>query len=68
MTPLEYAIRNGNVKMMEYLIQAGANVDAKNEDEYTLLMLVIQGFKYAVGFPMVKILLKNGADVSIIGK
>ena len=67
MTPLEYAIRNGNVKMMEYLIQAGANVDAKNEDEYTLLMLVIQGFKYAVGFPMVKILLKNGADVSIIG-
>ena len=29
MMPLEYAVRNGNVKMMEYLIQAGANVDAK---------------------------------------
>lgn len=67
MTPLEYAVRNGYVKMMEYLIQAGANIDTKDEDGYTLLMRVIQGFKYSVGFPMVKILLKNGADVSIIG-
>ena len=66
-TPLEYAVRNGHLKMMEYLIQAGANVDVQNEDEYTLLMRIIQGFKYVVGLPMVKILLKNGADVSIIG-
>ena len=36
--PLEYAVRAANVEMIQYLIQAGADIDITDADNFTLLM------------------------------
>ena len=67
-SPLEYAVRSANVEMIQYLIQAGADIDITDDDNYTCLMRAIQIFSYSIGFPIVKTLLKNGCDVAHMGK
>lgn len=39
-TPLIYASMHGDIEMVKFLISKGADVNAKNEDGYTPLMLV----------------------------
>ena len=58
-TPLMLAVENNSPEMVQTLLQAGANVDAKDKDGKTALM-------YAARNPtsdIVNILLKYGADV-----
>lgn len=59
-TPLFYATRQSNKKMMEFLLTKGANVNAKNKIGYTCLHIAACGR----GKDFVKILLNHGADVN----
>lgn len=61
-------MRAANVEMIQYLIQAGADIDITDDENYTCLMRAIQIFPYSIGFPIVKTLLKNGCDVAHMGK
>ena len=54
------AVTNGNIKLVNELIQAGANVNAKNSNGVTALMAASQDGH----LDCIDILLSNGADVN----
>ena len=57
-TPIIKACRRGHVDVASYLLDQGANADARNEDGYTALMLACYWEQLAV----VDLLLRHGAD------
>ncbi len=59
-SPLYYAISSGKLEVVEYLCQAGANVNTLEADEtwMPLLAVIRKGDE-----PMLKLLLKHGADL-----
>lgn len=59
-TPLHYAVFHGNLEITEYLIEKGADVNARNRNSDTPLHLAIMRGKIDV----VKVLLKHNADVN----
>ncbi|WP_264705551.1 ankyrin repeat domain-containing protein [Wolbachia endosymbiont (group A) of Gymnosoma rotundatum] len=59
-TPLHYAVFHGNLEITEYLIEKGADVNARNRNSNTPLHLAIMKGKIDV----VKVLLKHNADVN----
>ncbi|MBR4222180.1 MAG: ankyrin repeat domain-containing protein [Victivallales bacterium] len=59
-SPLYYAVTGGKMEVVEYLCQAGANVNTLEEDEtWTPLLAAIRKGNEA----LVKLLLKHGADL-----
>ena len=62
-TALNYASVNGYRKMVEFLIEKGADVNQEDAEGYTALMLASrEGYK-----KIVELLLENGADVNVRG-
>ena len=62
-TALNYASVNGYRKMVELLIEKGADVNQEDVEGYTALMLASrEGYK-----KIVELLLENGADVNVKG-
>ena len=62
-TPLMIASSCGHIKVLEYLIQAKADVNSKDEDDYTPLAYAITGSKSLTG---VQRLLESGANPNIL--
>ncbi|HEV8079927.1 MAG TPA: ankyrin repeat domain-containing protein [Chitinophagaceae bacterium] len=63
-TPLIYASMHGDIEMVKFLISKGANVNAKNEDGYTPLMLVADnenGLPIYNKVKIIELLLAKGA-------
>jgi uncharacterized protein len=62
LTPLLFAVREGNSEAVQRLLQAGANINHVSEGDHTspLLMATING-----RFDMAKMLLDKGADVKL---
>jgi len=58
-TPLHHAAAQGNAEMVQWLLERGASIKARDSDRYTALML-------AVGkhLDVVKVLFKHGANVN----
>ena len=56
--------RDGNTKVVELFLQAGMNVNTKNADGQTALMLAA----YSGHIDTVKLLLKHGAFINVIDK
>ena len=63
-TMLMEAIRSGNLKRVEALIQMGADLDVRNKEGQTALMLAIK----AGDLQMLDMLVRNGADLDIKNK
>ena len=63
-TMLMEAIRSGNLKRVETLIQMGADLDVRNKEGQTALMLAIK----AGDLQMLDMLVRNGADLDIKNK
>ena len=62
-TPLMLASSCGHIKVLEYLIQAEADVNSKDEDGYTPLAYAITGSK---SLTIVQRLLQSGANPNIL--
>ncbi|MBO4699250.1 ankyrin repeat domain-containing protein [bacterium] len=62
--PLWYAVRNGDVKMMEMFFAAGVDLEAKNKDGETVLLYACAKREEHV----VVALLNKGADFTIVDK
>jgi ankyrin repeat protein len=61
LTPLMYAVRQGNVEATQTLVNNGANLNALSADKSTALLLAtINGH-----FDIAKLLVEHGADVNI---
>jgi len=60
-TPLMLAIKNENIKIIKYLIEYGANINKRNKNGYTPLIVAIKKKK---NNDIVKYLIDNGADVN----
>lgn len=66
-TPLHLAVRHGNLKMVELLLDAGANINETDKDEKTVL-------HHAVLAPiseedaLMELLLNRGANIKVISK
>lgn len=62
LTPLLFAIREGNLESVQRLLEAGANINHVSEGDHTspLLMAAVNG-----RFDMAKMLLDKGADVKL---
>ena len=60
-TPIIKACRRGHVEVTSFLLEQGANIDARNEDGYTALMLAC----YWEQLPVVDLLLRHGADAGL---
>ena len=71
-TPLYYAVKNGQVEIVKYLISKKANINIKNnENEISVIELVLPkyffgGGKYIPknGYTIAKLLFENGADIT----
>ena len=61
MTPLHYAARRGNTKIVSLLVEAGVDVDAKTPDEETALYLAV----YHRATSCVEVLLAAGASPNL---
>ena len=61
LTPLHYAARRGDTKMVSLLVEAGVDVDAKTPDEETALYLAVR--HRATG--CVEVLLAAGASLNL---
>ncbi len=57
---LQYAILNNNIKALEYLIKAGANVNAKEENGYTALVFAASQGEVKI----INTLINAGADLN----
>lgn len=66
LTALEIAIAQDNLPMVKMLIEAGANVNTKNETGETPLL--IADHKLSKNLPMVRYLLEHGANVNAVNK
>lgn len=66
LTALEIAIENNSMPMVKMLVEAGADVNTKNENEETPLL--IANCKLSKNLPMVRYLLEHGADVNAVNK
>ncbi len=60
-TPIIKACRRGHIEVTSFLLEQGANIDARNEDGYTALMLAC----YWEQLPVVDLLLRHGADAGL---
>ncbi len=62
LTPLLFAVREGNTEVVEHLLAAGANINHVSEGDHTspLLMAVVNG-----RFDMAKMLMAKGANVKL---
>ena len=60
-TPIIKACRRGHTDVASYLLDQGANIDARNEDGYTPLMLAC----YWEQLEVVDLLLRHGADAGL---
>lgn len=56
--------KNGETKIVELFLQAGMNVNTKNEEGQTALMLA----SYAGHIDTVRVLLKHNADINVVDK
>lgn len=68
---LHFAVIHWQIKLAEYLIQHGANVNEQNEDGNTALHLAIELHNFFIdrdNISMALMLLANGADASIRNK
>ena len=62
--PLWYAVRNGNGKMIDMLLAAGADLEAKNKEGETVLLYACSKREE----PVVMLLLGKGSDFKIVDK
>jgi hypothetical protein len=60
-TPIIKACRRGHIEVTSFLLEQGANIDARNEDGYTALMLAC----YWEQLEVVDLLLRHGADAGL---
>ena len=60
-TPIIKACRRGHAEVASFLLEQGANIDARNEDGYTPLMLAC----YWEQLEVVDLLLRHGADAGL---
>ena len=60
-TPIIKACRRGHIEVTSFLLEQGANIDARNEDGYTSLMLAC----YWEQLQIVDLLLRHGADAGL---
>lgn len=65
MTALHHAVYGQNLAVIKLLIDANADLDIKDNDSYTVLMLAI---KFPIGkcIEIIKLLLNSGADLNLI--
>lgn len=61
MTPLLIAIGNGNLELVKKLIELGADLETKDDSEYTPLLLAVSLER--INLDIVKALLEAGADL-----
>ncbi len=61
-TPLMVAAREGNFEIAKWLVENGANVNARARDGHTALMMAAYN-RYP---DIVKLLIQNGADVNAV--
>jgi ankyrin repeat protein len=61
-TPLMVAAREGNLEIAKWLVENGANVNARARDGHTALMMAAYN-RYP---DIVKLLIQNGADVHAV--
>jgi len=64
-TPLVTAVNSGNLELVQKLIDKGADINAVNKDKKTYLMIALRDLKSELCYPMVDLLLRNGADPNI---
>jgi ankyrin repeat protein len=62
LTPLMYAARQGNMEAAQTLLDGGANLNARNGDDSTALLLATIN----AHFDLAKFLVERGADVNIV--
>ena len=60
-TPLHYACQEGYLPIVEYLISKGANIEAKDEDDWTPLKLASTCGRFHVA----KYLISKGANTNL---
>lgn len=60
-TPLHWAVYQGSLSMVEFLVERGAPLNARSKDGYTPLMIAVSR-DYA---PIAHLLLDHGADVKL---
>ena len=61
MTPLIYGSFSGNLSLVKFAIENGADIDTRNGDDRTLMMIASK----EGNFEIVKYLIEKGADVNI---
>lgn len=65
-TLLMEASKSGNIEIVEFLLTIDkSNINAKNNDGNTVIMMALQGNNIDTAEVIIKILIKNGADISI---
>ena len=68
-TALSIACRLGNIKMMEFLIDSGANIDEVYSNGKTILHLEAEGHKLGkdtfFNVDVMQLLIKNGANLTV---
>ena len=64
-TPLHYAAKNERFEIVQLLIEAGANINAREEETNSDTAIAVAAESASPG--MVKLLLQHGADPSITG-
>lgn len=63
-TPLHQAVRDGDVQEVERLVQEGADINARDEEDYCPLHYAVLGKNKEI----IKILIDNGASISALPK
>ena len=65
--PLIDAINANDLERVKHLIAQGANVNAVDKDGNTALLLLLMGYR-PDHLPMLKLLMRSGADINVRGK
>src|SRR5690606_38176768 len=64
-TALTISVINGNLDIMKYLIEKGANINHKTHDGSTVLLNSISNLHHSIdNLSMIKYLVENGADIN----